>query len=47
MKFTLLFADKPLSAALILLCFVVLLVLPWLHLAPVDSAFICLRTGSH
>lgn len=39
MKFTLLFADKPLSAVLIVLCFVVLLVLPWLHLAPVDSAF--------
>lgn len=39
MKFTLLFANKPLSAALIVLCFVVLLVLPWLHLAPVDSAF--------
>lgn len=39
MKITILFADKPYSALLIALCFLVLMILPWLHLVPADSPF--------
>ena len=39
MKITSLFSDKPYSAFAIAVCFTVMLILPWLHLLPVDSAF--------
>lgn len=39
MKFNSLFSDKPYSAFAIAVCFAVMLILPWLHLLPVDSAF--------
>ncbi len=39
MKITSLFSDKPYSALAIAVCFAVMLILPWLHLLPVDSAF--------
>ena len=39
MKINQLFADKPVSARLIAVCFLILLLLPWLHLLPNDSAF--------
>ena len=39
MKITSLFSDKPYSAFAIAVCFAVMLILPWLHLLPVDSAF--------
>ncbi|MDR2059927.1 MAG: urea ABC transporter permease subunit UrtC [Acinetobacter sp.] len=39
MKITALFADKPYSAVAIVICFGVLLLLPWLHLLSPDSAF--------
>ncbi|TCM67249.1 amino acid/amide ABC transporter membrane protein 2 (HAAT family) [Acinetobacter calcoaceticus] len=38
MKITALLSDTPLNAVLIGLCFGVLLILPWLHLLPADSA---------
>lgn len=39
MKIATLFSDKPYSAALIALCFLVVMILPWLHLVPSDSPF--------
>ena len=39
MKINSLFSDKPYSALAIAVCFAVMLILPWLHLLPVDSAF--------
>lgn len=39
MKIATLFSDKPYSAVLIALCFLVLMILPWLHLVPSDSPF--------
>jgi hypothetical protein len=45
MKITSLFSDKPYSAFAIAVCFTVMLILPWLHLLPVDSAQILLLTS--
>ncbi|WP_343683324.1 urea ABC transporter permease subunit UrtC [Acinetobacter baylyi] len=39
MKIATLFSDKPYSAVLIALCFLVVMILPWLHLVPSDSPF--------
>ena len=38
MKITNLFADKSYSAVAIAACFVVMLILPWLHVLPAESA---------
>ena len=38
MRILQLFADKPVSRLAIMGCFAVLMVLPWLHLLPADSA---------
>ena len=38
MRILQLFADKPVSRLAIMSCFAVLMVLPWLHLLPADSA---------